>query len=94
MESLSYLFPLVSGSFIVPLVSWIKLKLPADFPLTAPAISGILNLGVMWGLAQLFAPTMSFEAVLAYALGGQSASQIAHAGWKTMKKLTLIGDKK
>ena len=94
MDSLSYLYPLVSGSFIVPLVAWIKAKLPADFPLTAPAISGILNLGIMWGLAQLFAPTMSFEAIIAYALGGQFTSQIAHSGWKTTKKLTLVGDSK
>jgi len=93
MESLSYLYPLVSGSFIVPLTDWVKKKLPADFPLTAPAISGILNLGAMWCLAQLFAPTMSFEAIVAYALGGQFTSQVAHAGWKTTKKLTLLGDK-
>lgn len=93
METLNILYPIVTGSFVVPLTSWLKKKLPTDFPLTAPAISGILNLGIMWGLAQLFAPSMSFEAVLAFALGGQFTSQVGHAGWKTTKKLTLLGDK-
>ena len=93
METLNLLFPIVTGSFIVPITTWLKSKIPVDFPLTAPAISGLLNLFAMWGLAQLFAPTMSFEAILAFALGGQFTSQFFHAGVKTKNKL-LLGEKK
>ena len=93
METLNLLFPIATGSIVVPLVAWIKAKLPGDFPLQAPVIAGILNAFIMWGLAQLLAPQMTGVEIIQLAFGAQVMSQFGHAGWKATKKITLLGEK-
>lgn len=92
METLNLLYPIITGSLIVPIVTWIKSKLPEDFPLQSVVIASALNLLAIWGLSEVLSLNLTLEQIIAYGLGGQVTSQIVHAGKKTKNKL-LIGDK-
>ena len=86
-ESLSAIWPVVSGVMIVPVVAWIKTKLPVDFPLTAPFFSAVISLVVMYALAQGLVPDMPWQDIITFTLGSMAVAQGTHATTKTVKKL-------
>ena len=83
METLKLLYPFITGALVVPLVTWIKTKLPKDFPIQSVFISAVLNFGVVYFLAGAFAPELTMPAIINLAFGAQVTSQIVHAGVKT-----------
>ena len=87
METLNLLYPLLTGAVVVPIVSWIKLKLPTDFPIQSTVLAGLLNIIIIYALAQLFAPDMTWEQIIQFSLGAQVTSQFVHAGVKSNNKL-------
>ena len=86
METLQYLYLVLSGMIVVPIVSWLKSKLPTDFPLQQPAIAGILNSLLVYGLSQWFYPGMTIEQIITLALGAQVVSQFTHGTKKTYQE--------
>lgn len=90
METISYIWPLLGGSVIVPLVAYIKKKwLPKDFPLRAPLLTALANLLVIVLLFWVFKVPMNVEQIFNMALAGQVTSQFVHAGKKTANKLPV-----
>jgi hypothetical protein len=85
MEFLQYVWPAVSGIFVVPIAGWIKGLLPTDFPIQSVGIALILSFITVWGLSQLLFPTATPEQIFTLALEGQVVGQITHAVNKTVK---------
>lgn len=86
MEGFNMLWALLSAGLIVPLVQWIKKRIPKDIPISTHLISAGLSFGVVYGLARLFVPEMTTNEMLVYAMGIQITSQTVHAAAKTKKK--------
>lgn len=89
METLKMLFPVVSGGLVVPLVSWIKAKIPNDLPIQQPVLSLILNAGAVYLLSLWLYPEITMETLIALALGGQVSSQFVHSLKKTGQENVL-----
>lgn len=87
METISYIWPILTGSLIVPMVGYIKSKLPKDFPLQAPLMTMLINILIMAALFLILKIPMDWGEIVKLALAGQVASQLTHAGIKTSKKL-------
>ena len=83
METLKMLFPVISGGLVVPLVSWIKAKIPTDLPIQQPIIALVLNAGLVYLLSLWLYPDISMEMLITLALGGQVSSQFIHSVKKT-----------
>lgn len=86
-EALNAVWMVVVGGLIVPLVNWIKMKLPSDFPVQSVVISAILSFAAMYGLAQILQPDLPLMDIITYALGANFTAQVTHAGVKSAKKL-------
>ena len=87
LETLSLIFPLVVAGLIVPIVAWLKAKLPTDLPIRAPMIALVFSGGAMWGLAEWLAPGMSRDALIQYTLGTQVVTQLIDSFAGTVKKI-------
>jgi len=92
-ETLDLIWPIIAGGLVVPIVGWVKAKLPADFPLQSTVISAAISIFAMWGLSQILAPDMTWQQIVQYALGTQVIAQFVHAGVKTKNKLVAGGTK-
>ncbi len=88
-ESFNMLWSLLSAGLIMPLVQWIKGKIPVDLPISTQLISAGLSFGTVYGLSQLFMPEMTMEKMLTYAMGTHITAQTVHAVTKTKKKNSL-----
>ena len=86
MEGFNMLWSLASAGVIMPLVQWIKGKIPKDLPISTQIISAVLSFGMVYGLAYFFVPEMTTNEMLTYAMGAHIASQTVHAMVKTKKK--------
>lgn len=89
MDSMTMLFSIVAAGLIVPLVEYIRKKLPGDFPIQAPLYAAVLSVGAAWGLSKWVAPTMTMDEVIQLSLGTQVLSQFFHSIWKTKQENTL-----
>ncbi len=89
MEGFNALWIMASGGLIMPLVQWIKGKIPKDLPISTQLISGALSFGAVYGLAHFFVPEMTTNEMLTYAMGTHITAQGVHAVAKTKKKNSL-----
>ena len=89
METFELVWPVVVGSVISPVTTWIKSKLPQDFPVQAALISLVLSGLAAWGLSAIFAPEMTLQQVVSWALTVQVGSQLTHSIVKTRKESLL-----
>jgi len=88
MESIELIFPFVSAVITVPLVAWLKKRFfTLDLPFRSVAVTALINLALIWAMAEIFAPDVPFREFIKIALTGQFFSQVGHAGIKTKKKL-------
>ena len=86
METIQLIFPVVAAGIIWPVVEWTKKWMPLDFPIKPVFVASCLSLGVTYLLSYWFAPEMTSEQIVAFALGGQVLSQYGHAVKKTVKR--------
>ena len=87
-EALLVLWPVVTGSLIIPVTNWLKMKIPNDFPVGSALISLALSIGSAYLLAQWFAPTSTWKDIITFALGTQVTAQVGHAIVKTQHLTT------
>ena len=85
MEALELLWPVVTGAFIVPITTWLKSKLPTDFPLQSNLISAALSIAIMALVKTYFIPEWTWEMTITFALGTQVVSQLTHSTKKQLK---------
>jgi hypothetical protein len=83
------LYQLIMGGLIMPVVSWIKAKLPTDFPLQTTVVSAVLSVGVVFLINKLFTLNMDWNAIIQYALGTYAAATLAHSMKKTGQETNL-----
>lgn len=81
------LWPIITGSIIVPVVGWIKGKLPNDFPVQGVVFQSILSIGIVFLLSQAFSTGWTWQQIITYALGTFASASAVHAIVKTNKKL-------
>jgi len=89
MGELTQYWPVLSAALIVPIVDWLKGRLPDDWPIRSYAISLILSVLVAWGAAAIFAPETPLKDIILWVLGTQAAAQGIHAVKKTKDKVVL-----
>lgn len=81
------LWPIITGSIIVPVVAWIKTKLPNDFPVQGVVIQSILSIGAVYLISQAFHTGWDWQAIITYALGTFASASAVHAVVKTSNKM-------
>lgn len=86
MESFYILFGYFTTVLIIPVVNWIKKKIPKDFPISTDIISGIISFIVIYVLKIAFFPELDTMTMLLIALGLWKVNGTAHALAKTVKK--------
>ncbi len=90
MDSINILWPLVTGSLVVPIIAWLKLKLvTADLPFLWFTIQGLLNIGALAGLHLIFKVPIDWPILLSLATGGMVVTNGGHSVFKTVKKVKL-----
>ena len=82
METIKLLWPVVTGALIVPLVNWYKKNIPTNFPIQPILITTVLSISVMWGLSEIFAPSMPWVEIIGLALGANVTAQVVHESTK------------
>lgn len=80
---LDTLYQVIMGGLVMPLVSWLKAKLPTDFPLQTTLLSAVLSIGTVFVLNRLFTLNMPWEEIINYALGTFASATAWHAVKKT-----------
>ena len=85
MDIIMQFWPVVLGGFILPMATWIKKKLPTDFPVQSVFIALVLSFLIAWGASKLLFPAATWNEIITLALGTQVFSQITHASNKTIK---------
>lgn len=84
---LNLLWPALVGSILMPLVQWIKVKIPKDLPLTPAFLTLALGLGLI-ALVDFVAGTgLPWSVMVAQVLALQVGGQMSHATVKTKKVL-------
>lgn len=86
MESINVLWPLLTGSLIVPIIAWLKPKLPADLPFLWFVAQALLNIGALAGLQAIFKVPIDWPILLSLATAGMATTNGVHSAWKTKKK--------
>ena len=87
MEQIAVIWPIITGSLIVPLVAWIKNRVPVDFPIGIPIITAALNCVAVWILGLIFAPDTPYLDLWPLIGLGQMTTQAGHALKKTGDKV-------
>jgi len=75
----------LQAGLVMPLVQWLKSKLPGTFPVQPVLYTAALSFGVAWLLSTWLQPGIPIEQIAAYALGGQFVSQTTHATVKSLR---------
>lgn len=81
--------PFVSTSFLVPLIGWLKKKIPVDLPFSTDLISGVLSYLCVAGFNYVAGLELSPEIVLGVSGVLWKLNGTVHGAWKTYKKNTL-----
>jgi hypothetical protein len=89
VDSLNLILPFLSSAFIIPVVQYIKAKIPADFPIGTSLMSGGLSYACVWGCNYVFGLGLESGAIITISSMLWNLNGLAHSTWKTKKKLTL-----
>lgn len=84
-------WPALAAPIVMPLVQWVKKKIPKDLPLLSSFLAVILSGLFVWGIDWFFSLDLTRFELAGYTLGSNFASQKAHSIWKTLKKHTNLG---
>lgn len=83
---LNMVLPFLSTAFLVPVIGWLKKKIPADLPLSTDLISGVLSYLCVVGSNYVFGLGLDSALVLGEAGVLWKLNGTVHAAWKTKKK--------
>lgn len=81
--TLEKFMPYIMGIFIIPIVGYLKTKIKFMEPIY---IKTALIVGASFGLAALFAPELTAEQTIAFALQSVGTAGLVYGGYKTTFK--------
>ena len=92
-ETFLLIYAAVQAALVVPLVQWLKAKIPGDFPISPVLITYGLSFLAAWGLTQIpnFEPGATVAMCIQLAFVGQVGAQAVHAFLPAKFKETLKG---
>jgi len=82
METITQLWPILSGVVVVPIVGWIKTVVA---PQWAPLLSLIVSVALVAILWRVFGEVWDWEQILLFAFGTQVVGQLTKGGYKIVK---------
>ena len=88
------IWPTVSTFLIVPLTTWLKGKMPGDWPLQASGITLVANVLSIYLLVNIMGLGYTFEQMWPFMVAGIAVSTTAHSALKTARKNIKLGDGK
>lgn len=80
---LDMIYAAMMSGLVMPLVSWIKAKLPTDFPLQTSLISIGLSILIVFTVNKMFTLGMDWNAIIQYAGGTFAGATLLHSAKKT-----------
>ena len=87
-ETFLLIYGAIQAALVVPIVQWLKNKIPGDFPISPVLITYAMSFLSAWGLTLIpgLEPAATISMCVQIAFIGQVGAQVVHSGYKTIIK--------